>query len=109
MTEHARESATPQDDGTLLCDCTCGATYSVPLDGSGLANLETLEAAQIAHERGVIIRPASGVLTVFTTDELEALVITAADLWASAPADSRGELSSRQIELAKRAHEWARY
>jgi len=108
MTEHARESATPQDDGTLLCDCACGATYSVPMDGGGLANLETLEAAQIAHQRGVIIRPPSGVLTVFTTDELEALVITAADLWWNSGDDVHEALSARQIELAKRAHEWAR-
>jgi len=110
--KHCRETVTPQPDptkhtpgGTLLADCSCGAVYFVP---QGPDEGGALDVAQAAHERGAVIPPTAGMLKVFTAEELEALVITAADLWASAPADSRGELSSRQIELAKRAHEWAR-
>jgi hypothetical protein len=102
--KHFREGSTPQSDGTLLADCACGTVYIVPQSNDEFG---ALEAAQAAHERGAIIPPTAGILSVFTTGELEALIITAADLWANAPADSRGELSSRQIELAKRAAEWA--
>ena len=103
-TRHAREGATPQNDGTLLGDCSCGATYSVPQGGDEFA---ALEAAQAAHELGAIIRPVSGVLTVFTTDEIEALVVTLADMWQNASDGAREELSARQRELADRAWKWA--
>ena len=103
-TTHTREGATPQNDGTLLGDCICGATYSVPQGGDEFA---ALEAAQAAHKLGAIIHPVSGVLTVFTTDELEALVVTVADLWQNSVGLWREILSARQRELADRAREWA--
>lgn len=104
MSKHSREGATPQNDGTLLGDCSCGATYSVPQGGDEFA---ALEAAQAAHELGAVIRPASGVLSDFTTDEVEALVVTVADLWRTADYDTLAELSRSQRELAEHASKWA--
>src|ERR1017187_6158915 len=45
-TGHQRESATPMDDGALLADCSCGATYSVP---QGVDEYDALEAAHARH------------------------------------------------------------
>lgn len=43
---HQREATTPMDDGTLLADCLCGETYSVPQGGG---EYEALEAERRAH------------------------------------------------------------
>ncbi len=102
MSKHSREGATPQNDGTLLGDCSCGATYSVPQGGDEFA---ALEAAQKAHELGATIPPASGLLATFTPDDLEALVITAAELWNTS-GDAGDVLSEYQRKLAAHAYEW---
>jgi hypothetical protein len=47
--QHQREAVTPMQDGTLLADCSCGATYSVPQGGDEYA---ALEAAQAQHAAG---------------------------------------------------------
>jgi hypothetical protein len=99
--KHSREGATPQDDGTLLGDCSCGAVYIVPQGGDEFG---ALEAAQAAHVLGAVIPPTAGILADFTPDELEALVITAAELWWNE--DAREELSERQRALAEHAHQW---
>lgn len=43
---HEREATTPMEDGTLLADCSCGGTYSVPQGGD---EYEALEAARRGH------------------------------------------------------------
>ena len=99
--EHEREGATPQGDGTLLGDCSCGAAYIVPQSDDEFG---ALEAAQAAHVLGAVIPPTAGVLAVFTPEELEALVVTLADVWQHG-AESV-DLSARQVELAHRACEY---
>jgi hypothetical protein len=44
--EHQREATTPIEDGTLLADCSCGGTYSVPQGGDEYA---ALEEAHVRH------------------------------------------------------------
>jgi hypothetical protein len=46
--EHSREATTPMNDGTLLADCSCGGTYSVPQDPYG-GELGALNAAHLEH------------------------------------------------------------
>jgi hypothetical protein len=48
MTGHTRESATPTDDGMILADCSCGATYSVPQGGDEYGALERAHAEHVA-------------------------------------------------------------
>lgn len=56
--EHEREGTTPMPDGTLLADCACGGTYSVPPDGVRSLNVcsgneyALLERARIEHIKG---------------------------------------------------------
>lgn len=45
---HIRETTTPMDDGTLLADCSCGGTYSVPQGGDEYGALEAEHARHAA-------------------------------------------------------------
>jgi hypothetical protein len=49
---HRREATTPMQDGTLLADCSCGGTYSVPQGGNEYAALETAHAEHVSTTRG---------------------------------------------------------
>jgi hypothetical protein len=45
---HERETTTPMEDGTLLADCSCGATYSVPQGGGEYGKLERAHRRHVA-------------------------------------------------------------
>lgn len=48
---HERETTTPMDDGTLLADCSCGASYSVPQGGNEYAALEEAHSRHVAEAK----------------------------------------------------------
>ena len=50
---HEREAVTPLPNGTLLADCTCGGSYSVPQGGDEYAALEA------AHQEHALTAPSN--------------------------------------------------
>lgn len=49
--EHAREAVTPKGAGSVVVDCSCGGTYTVPLDGGDPpgTEAEALDSARNRH------------------------------------------------------------
>jgi len=47
--DHVREATTPLPGGTLLADCSCGGTYSVPQGGNEYLALTRAHGEHIAE------------------------------------------------------------
>jgi hypothetical protein len=101
---HVREATTPQDDGTLLADCSCGGTYSVPQGGDD--EYGRLEQAHALHVRAVTAGEGPTAGPAATTGGGEGIVLPpAGDLpWSQAEADVLGDL--QEAKAAAREEPW---